>query len=821
MTINKVALGLILALGVGALSACKSDEEKAQEHYQSGVELLQSGDVDRALVEFRNVFQLDSTHRDARIAYAQAVRERGDLREAYSQYLRLVEQYPEDLEGNRALTEISMETGNWESVERYGTKAAQLAPDDVPLQAIATMIAYRKALQDRNDVAKGEAIANARRLVESDPSLVTARRVVLDDLMRRQELSSALEVLDAGIAATPDTRDFYQMRAAILYQLGDGEALEAQLLDLVKMNPADQDVQNSLISWYVSQNRNDAAEEFLRQRIADAPDRAGAQTRLVAFIAQTRGNEAARAELDAIIDAAPADAAPFRAMRAGLDFDAGRADEAMAELRAVIDAAPEGETSDPIRVTLARMMASTGNQVGARQLVEEVLARNASQPEAMKLRAGWLIDDDKTGDALIALRAALDRNPRDPEIMTLMARAHERDGSRDLMGEMLSLAVAASEQAPAESLRYAAWLESDGKYLPAEDALINALRKQPQNPDLLAALGRVYVGMRDWARTEQVVNTLREVGSDATNTAANELTASRLAAQNQDQELVGFLQGLAAEGQGNMGAELALIRTSLLRGDVNGALTQSTALLERNPEDPTARFLNASVLLSAGQPAEAEASLRKLTEDAPQFEPAWTGLYGLLRQQDRGDEAMAVLDAGIKALPESVTLPWTRAGALEQAGDIDGAIAVYEELYARDSNAAVIANNLASLLSSYRDDPESLERAFTVARRLRGAQLPAFKDTYGWIAFRRGNYDEALAHLEPAAQALPQDPAVRYHLAMTYGAVGRTEDALNLLRPLETEGAAANEAPRWLEPVRAEIARLTAAPAPADATGSN
>jgi tetratricopeptide (TPR) repeat protein len=89
-----------------------------------------------------------------------------------------------------------------------------------------------------------------------------------------------------------------------------------------------------------------------------------------------------------------------------------------------------------------------------------------------------------------------------------------------------------------------------------------------------------------------------------------------------------------------------------------------------------------------------------------------------------------------------------------------------------------MANNLASLISTYREDQESLERAYTIARRLRGSDVPPFQDTYGWIAYRRGEYEEALAHLEPAAAALPEDPLVQYHLGMTYLALGRGEEAL-------------------------------------------
>jgi len=63
----------------------------------------------------------------------------------------------------------------------------------------------------------------------------------------------------------------------------------------------------------------------------------------------------------------------------------------------------------------------------------------------------------------------------------------------------------------------------------------------------------------------------------------------------------------------------------------------------------------------------------------------------------------------------------------------------------------VVANNLASLLTAHRTDDASLDRAYRIARRLRGIDVPAFQDTYGWIAHRRGDYAEALDYLRPAA----------------------------------------------------------------------
>ncbi len=111
-----------------ALAACDNAEERAEKHYQEGLTLLEAGDVDRALVEFRNVFKLNELHREARRAYAEVERDRGNLRAAYGQYLRLVEQYPDDFEARKALLEMAIPEGNWPEIERHLTLAADRGP---------------------------------------------------------------------------------------------------------------------------------------------------------------------------------------------------------------------------------------------------------------------------------------------------------------------------------------------------------------------------------------------------------------------------------------------------------------------------------------------------------------------------------------------------------------------------------------------------------------------------------------------------------------------------------------------------------------------
>ncbi len=116
-------------------------------------------------------------------------------------------------------------------------------------------------------------------------------------------------------------------------------------------------------------------------------------------------------------------------------------------------------------------------------------------------------------------------------------------------------------------------------------------------------------------------------------------------------------------------------------------------------------------------------------------------------------------------------------GALERIGDYEGAISEYEGVLAQEPGSMVAANNLASLLADHRADKSSLERASSLAVSLQQSQVPQFKDTLGWVNYRRGDYKTATQLLEQAAVALPNLALIHYHLGMSYAAMGQNAKA--------------------------------------------
>jgi predicted Zn-dependent protease len=554
--------------------------------------------------------------------------------------------------------------------------------------------------------------------------------------------------------------------------------------------PGDEVVREALLRWYMVQGDLEGAESLLRELAGDAAGPTGGHLTVVQFLDATRGPDAARAELDRLIAAndGTANADLYRATSAGLDFEQGRQAEAVAALEAILSSAEPSDQTRRIKTGLARMLSGMGNLVGARSRVEEVLAEDPTQVDALKLRAAWAIDEDRPGEAILDLRAALSQSPDDVEILTLMAQAHERDGNVALAGERLAAAVEAAEGAPGPSLRYAEFLLRQDQAEIAESILVAAHDDHPSDLQVATALGRMWLGQGDTARVEELAARLRAMGTAEADDLATRFEAGVLFAQERAEDGVQLLQTLV--GEGSDGQDVARVVQAMLgTGRAEAARDYLDAELAKAPQNVDLRLIDASLRESMGEVEAAEGVLRELLAEDPAMSNVTEQLYGLLSRTGRAEEATAVLDAGIAARPDAARLLWIKAGLWERAGDLAGAIAIYEQLYAQNSSSVVIANNLASLLSQQSTSPETLDRAFAIARRLNGTTEPAFQDTYGWLLSQRGEHAEALDYLEPAASALAQDPVVQFHLGMTYLALDRLDDAkVALERTIELAG---------------------------------
>jgi tetratricopeptide (TPR) repeat protein len=157
-------------------------------------------------------------------------------------------------------------------------------------------------------------------------------------------------------------------------------------------------------------------------------------------------------------------------------------------------------------------------------------------------------------------------------------------------------------------------------------------------------------------------------------------------------------------------------------------------------------------------------------------------LAGAAMAQNKPEAALVAVDAGLQQVPDDFGLRLTRASVFEGLKRYDEAISLYEKLLAERPNAPIVANNLASLLTDHRTDDKSLKRAYELAQRFRGTDVPYFKDTLAWASHRVGKVKEAGDLLKTVAEEVPDLAAVHYHRGMNQLAQNDKEAARKSLQ---------------------------------------
>ena len=795
-----------------ALAGCKNSEERAADHYAQALTLLEADDTTRAFLELRNVFRHDGTHQDARKLYADLMLAQGDVPEAARHYQLLAEQYPDMVEVRQILAELAIDLSDWDEARRHGQAAINLAPDESRSVAIGLALAYQQAVRDRDVFARVNLVAQAAALIETLPDNLTLRRILIEQMLAENDQDGAMVQIDAALEIKPEDSTLNLAKLQILFQRNDTPAVTAQLEAMVEYFPDSLELRDDLLRWYIASDQVDRAETFLRTRAGDVAENPDAHLAVVDLLRATQGNMAARVELERLANATEgtSNAHAYLAALAVMDFQEGAQDQAIASLQTIVDQAERSDQTRDLMMRLANMYIATAQESQARELVASVLEQDRTHVNALLQRASWAIAEGEINQAVNDLRTAQSQAPRDARIMSALATAFIRDGSLDLAGEQLVMAVQASGSAPAETLRYIAFLRDQRRTSGVEALLNDARRAHPQNAAILMELAGVYLEAARWPEAREIAVAIEALDGDETMLMAQGVRAAILLGQNQVDEGLLLLERQAAQMDENLRGHALVLTMQLRTGRAQVARDYIAQLLEAEPDNPELLLLSANLYALTGNASAAEAEYRRILEIRPDADNVARLLYGLLLGSNRLEEASALLEVVLEAAPESMILNFFQAGELERAGDFESAIAAYEAMHARDTSNIVLRNNLASMLSTYREDDTSLVRALDLARPLRTSDVPAFLDTYGWIAYRQGNLETAQAYLERAAEALPDEPLVQYHLAMVYADLEREEEAIELFeRAIELAGA--RDLPQ-IAKARARLIELTSGP---------
>ena len=113
------------------------------------------------------------------------------------QYLRVAEQDPGNVEAQRAVIEIALQTQDFATAEEHASEAIGLAPRDPMIRALKATVDYR------HPETRAVAVASAREVVAEAPATLPAQMVLIADRLNAGAPKEALRHGRRGARADP------------------------------------------------------------------------------------------------------------------------------------------------------------------------------------------------------------------------------------------------------------------------------------------------------------------------------------------------------------------------------------------------------------------------------------------------------------------------------------------------------------------------------------------------------------------------------------------------------------------------------------------
>jgi len=480
----------------------------------------------------------------------------------------------------------------------------------------------------------------------------------------------------------------------------------------------------------------DSAEFYLQAASQTQDPRVAQRAAHIALFAQ-RYDDA----LDAITrweELAPAESEEIARMRTLAYLHLGEADEAVINIRLLL--LQNGEVDEDAVASLAHVLQKESKPDVALVVVRKLNLAHPDSPRLMLLQARYEIQAGDHDKALDLAERVIRLTPKNSDAWLVKAQALAQLQKEN---EAMAAVGKAVELRPDDTqlrLQYARMLVQRKEYPAALEHFRVMYEQMPDNNDVLLSLGLLSLETGQLDRGKEYMQEL--IDRDAHPDPAH------------------YYLGRVQQNQGDIGVAIANYQR------VSGGEYYLDA-----------RIRAAALLAASGDVEKAMVQLQSLL--ASQDDSADIRVYlaqgEVLRNANRDADALNIYSSALKTVPENTDLLYARALTAERLNLIDMAESDLRLVLVHEPENANALNALGFTLA---DHSERLQEARSYI--LKAVELlpdePAILDSLGWVYYRLGQHEEAIAWLRKAFERM-QDAEIAAHLGEVLWVSGQLEEA--------------------------------------------
>lgn len=749
---------LVVILATQVVSGCGGAEQRKAKYLAKGKAFIEEQNYEKAKVELKNVLQIDPKQAEAYYLVGYIEEKKQNWPQAFGNYSKAVELNPEYIDARAKLGRLYLLSGNLDKAVEMTEYILTKQPNHIVGKTLKVAIMAKKG-----DVKA--AMQKAEELVAENPSSADAIDLLAFLYLKQENRAKAAEILEKGIIANPKNISFHATLAQLYVEKNEPEKAAKLMQDIIRLEPKVLQHRVALAAFYARLNQVDKAEKTLRDAILEDPKDGDRYLLLADLLASRKGRSEAESELLTAIKNNPK-IYKIRFGLAKLYEQAGELEKAATMFRDVIEA--DGKSPDGLRArdSLALLLLKQGRMDEPEKLIDEVLKENPQDNDALVMQGKLALIKGKPVDAIASFRSALRDQPSSIEILSLLADAHMANKAPELAKENLFKIVELNPGNAKGRIPLAQFYAKTGDYGSALKKIDEALKLSPNDLDALQVKTEILAAKRDMKGVYTVLTKIKETYPDKS-IGYYQMGQYYAALKKYDEALREFDEALKRSAD-NLQALSSIISVYSAQGKPALAVERLKGILKDKPNHPFAHEILAEIFISQKQFSDAEKELQESIKVNPKWNVPYQNLAGLYLMQNQVQAAEESYRQGLSAIPEDPQLLLQQASFYEKTRNFAKAISSYERILQKNPSFDVAANNLASLLTDWKGDTESLKQAKTLAIRFESSSQPAFRDTLGWVYYKSGETEKAFSLFQDVVKQAPTIAVFRYHLGMAY-----------------------------------------------------
>jgi len=743
-------------------SCSENKEEKATNHFKRGEQYLEEMKYNEALIEFKNVIQLNPNSAHGHYKLGLTYWHLGGLRNlqlAFAEFNKAVNLDQGINDAQLKLAEIHLVTKDLDKSRERVMQVLKNDPENLDAKVInASIMAMEKDFDS--------AIPLLSEIIEKASGDIRAHMVLASIYTAQGKLDKAKNIYEEAISIKGGDAKPRIALAGLFFMLKDKESAERTLTEALKAVPGDINLLSFLARFYVKTKRMDEAEKVYLEIVKSNPDNKDGYLMLASFY-EAEKNEGKALET----------------LKNGL-----------------------GKTQDSIelRRRIASFLLKGGEKEEASKELEAILKEHKNDFYTLYLRGRLSLLERKFREAIDDFKKSLQSSPNFAEAHLYLGLAYQSTNDLNLAKSEFLEALKLKPGMEKALLPLASIYLLNKDYTLALEKVREVLIKSPKHPFANLIAGDIKLEMKKLEEAARHFKLVKEIYPDDLRSYARLGLVYQF--QGKDKDALYEYEKALEVNPLLIDVLRMIIAMHFKNNEPEKAIKRIVAQLDKAPDNASMNHLTGRVYWMTGDVESAEKYFNKSLALDDKRVDIYIDLGKVYSKKGNLDEAVKKFEKAIEISPENLA-PYMLLGVIyENKNNIEKATEIYKKVLDINPKFAPAANNLAWI---YAENGGNMDVALSLAETAKELHPddPSISDTLGWIYYKKKTYLKAISLFKESLEKLPDVPSIHYHLGMAYSMKGDADlarEALEKALALSKDFSGSEEAKETLNQINSK-----------------